>query len=65
MGKASFFSIQDKSGKIQIYISINDIGEEDYTLFKTADIGDIVGVEGKIMKTMTGEVTIKCLNILT
>lgn len=61
MGKASFFSIQDKSGKIQIYISINDIGEEDYTLFKTADIGDIVGVEGKIMKTMTEEVTIKCL----
>ena len=61
MGKASFFSIQDKSDKIQIYISINDIGEEDYTLFKTADIGDIVGVEGKIMKTMTGEVTIKCL----
>lgn len=61
MGKASFFSIRDKSGKIQIYISINDIGEEDYTLFKTADIGDIVGVEGKIMKTMTGEVTIKCL----
>lgn len=61
MGKASFFSIQDKSGKIQIYISINDIGEEDYTLFKTADIGDIVGVKGKIMKTMTGEVTIKCL----
>ena len=61
MGKASFFSIQDKSGKIQIYISINDIGEEDYNLFKTADIGDIVGIEGKIMKTMTGEVTIKCL----
>lgn len=61
MGKASFFSIQDKSDKIQIYISINDIGEEDYNLFKTADIGDIVGVEGKIMKTMTGEVTIKCL----
>ncbi len=61
MGKASFFTIQDKSGKIQIYISINDIGEESYTLFKTADIGDIVGIEGKIMKTMTGEVTIKCL----
>ena len=61
MGKASFFTIQDKSGKIQIYISINDIGEESYTLFKTADIGDIVGVEGKIMKTQTGEVTIKCL----
>ncbi len=61
MGKASFFSIQDKTGKIQIYISINDIGEESYSLFKTADIGDIVGVYGKVMKTQTGEVTIKCL----
>ncbi len=61
MGKASFFTIQDKTGKIQIYISINDIGEESYTLFKTADIGDIVGVRGKVMKTRTGEVTLKCL----
>lgn len=61
MGKASFFTIQDKTGYIQIYISINDIGEENYTLFKTADIGDIVGVHGKIMKTGTGEITIKCL----
>ncbi len=61
MGKASFFSIQDKTDKIQIYISINDVGEEAYSLFKTADIGDIVGVNGKIMKTQTGEVTIKCL----
>ena len=61
MGKASFMSIQDKTGKIQVYISINDIGEESYNLFKTADIGDIVGVHGKIMKTRTGEVTIKCL----
>jgi len=61
MGKASFFTIQDRSGKIQIYISINDIGEENYNLFKTADIGDIVGVYGKVMKTKTGEVTVKCL----
>ncbi len=61
MGKASFFTIQDKTGSIQIYISINDIGEESYNLFKTADIGDIVGVFGKVMKTKTGEVTIKCL----
>ena len=61
MGKASFFSIQDKTGSIQIYISVNDIGEEAYDLFKTADIGDIVGVYGKVMKTKTGEVTIKCL----
>ena len=61
MGKASFFTIQDKTGSIQIYISINDIGEDKYSLFKTADIGDIVGVRGKVMKTRTGEVTLKCL----
>lgn len=61
MGKASFFTIQDKKGKIQIYISINDVGEETYNLFKSADIGDIVGVYGKVMKTKTGEITLKCL----
>ena len=61
MGKASFFSIQDKLGKVQIYISINDVGEDVYSLFKSADIGDIVGVCGKVMKTRTGEITIKCL----
>ena len=60
MGKASFFTIKDKTDKLQIYISINDIGEEAYTLFKSADIGDIVGVTGKVMKTQTGEVTVKC-----
>ena len=61
MGKASFFTIKDRSGQIQIYISINDVGEEAYTLFKAADIGDIVGITGKVMKTQTGEMTIKCL----
>ena len=61
MGKASFFTIQDKTGKLQVYISVNDVGEEVYELFKSADIGDIVGVTGKIMKTKTGEVTVKCL----
>ncbi len=61
MGKASFFTIKDKLGNIQIYISINDIGEEAYTLFKSADIGDIVGIKGRVMKTQTGEITIKCL----
>ena len=61
MGKASFFTIQDKTGSIQIYISINDVGEDSYNLFKSADLGDIVGVTGKVMKTRTGEVTIKCL----
>ena len=60
MGKASFFSIKDKLGSIQIYISINDVGEETYNLFKTADIGDIVGIKGTVMVTQTGEITIKC-----
>ena len=61
MGKASFFTIQDKLGSIQIYISINDVGEETYNLFKSADLGDIVGIKGRVMKTKTGEVTLKCL----
>ena len=61
MGKASFFSIKDKTGPMQVYISINDVGEDTYNLFKTADLGDIVGVRGKVMKTRTGEVTVKCL----
>ena len=61
MGKASFFSIKDKTGPMQVYISINDVGEDTYNLFKTADLGDIVGVCGKVMKTRTGEVTVKCL----
>lgn len=61
MGKASFFSLSDKTGPIQIYISINDIGEDSYNLFKSADLGDIVGVRGRVMKTRTGEITIKCL----
>ena len=61
MGKASFFSIQDLKGKQQVYISINDLGEEKYDLFKMADVGDIVGVKGKVMLTRTGEPTVKCL----
>lgn len=61
MGKASFFSIQDLKGKQQVYISINDLGEESYDLFKMADVGDIVGLKGKVMLTRTGEPTVKCL----
>lgn len=61
MGKASFFSLKDKFGNIQVYISINDVGEEVYNVFKSADIGDIVGVKGRVMVTQTGEITIKCM----
>ena len=59
MGKASFFNIQDKEGKIQAYISIDSVGEKDYTIFKACDIGDIVGFSGHLMLTRTGELTVK------
>ena len=57
-GKAGFFHIQDKYGQIQIYIAINEVGEEAYDLFKLSDIGDIVGIEGFIFKTNTGELSV-------
>ncbi len=60
MGKASFFSIQDRAGKIQIYIRKDVVGDEQYDLFKLADIGDIVGIEGIVMLTQTGEITVRC-----
>ena len=60
MGKASFFSIQDREGKIQIYIRKDDVGEDVYNLFKMADIGDIVGIEGTVMVTKTGEISVHC-----
>lgn len=64
MGKASFAKIQDVEGRIQLYISKNDIGEDSYTMFKLLDIGDIIGVEGTVMKTRTGETTIKALSLV-
>lgn len=59
MGKASFITIQDKEGKIQGYISIDSVGEKSYEIFKLCDTGDIVGLEGHLMRTRTGELTIK------
>lgn len=59
MGKASFFTIQDQAGQMQAFITKNNVGEEIYEVFKLADLGDIVGVEGTIMRTKTGEVTVK------
>ena len=58
MGKASFCHIQDCDGKIQSYVSINDLGEESYSSFKEDDIGDIVGITGFVFKTKTGEISI-------
>ena len=58
MGKASFCHIQDGEGKIQSYVSINDLGEESYKQFKEDDIGDIIGITGFVFKTKTGEISI-------
>ncbi len=58
MGKASFCHIQDSTGRIQSYVSINDLGEESYKAFKEDDIGDIVGITGFVFKTKTGEISI-------
>ena len=58
MGKASFAHILDYKGDIQIYVKRDDIGEESYAQFKTFDIGDIIGVVGRVFKTRTGEISI-------
>ena len=58
-GKAGFFHIQDKFGQIQIYIREDLVGEELYDLFKKSDIGDIVGIEGFVFRTDTGELSVK------
>ena len=58
-GKASFIHIQDQKGRIQAYIQKNLVGEEAFQLFKTFDIGDFIGLEGKIFRTKTGELTIQ------
>ncbi len=66
MGKASFAHIQDHTGRIQIYLKKDDIGD-DYDIFKLLDIGDIVGVQGYVFKTKTGEISIhtKALKVLS
>ena len=64
MGKASFAHVQDPYGKIQLYVSVNDLGEESYKAFKEDDIGDIVGVKGFVFKTKTGEISIHAKDIV-
>jgi len=64
MGKASFCDIQDRDGRIQLYVRINEIGEEAYEDFKKFDIGDIIGVKGEVFKTHKGEVSIKATEII-
>ena len=58
-GRAGFFHIQDKYGKLQIYIREDAVGEENYDLFKKSDIGDIIGIEGTVFRTDTGELSVR------
>jgi len=59
MGKASFFDLKDREGRIQLYVTRDDLGEDEYKKFKRLDIGDIIGLTGEVFKTHMGEVSIK------
>ena len=63
MGKASFCNIQDLKGNIQAYVARDNVGEEEYKLFKKMDIGDIVGIKGDVFKTMKGEISVHVTEI--
>ena len=63
MGKASFCDVQDRDGRIQIYVRVNEIGEDVYEGFKKFDIGDLVGIKGEVFRTRKGEISIKASEI--
>lgn len=58
-GKAGFGHVQDRTGRIQIYVKLDDVGDETFSLFEMCDIGDIVGVKGTVFKTNRGETTVR------
>lgn len=60
MGKLGFISLLDRDGKIQVVINQRIVGDEIYNLFKSADLGDIIGIEGRIMRTQTNELSVEC-----
>ena len=59
MGKASFFDLRDRNGRIQLYVARDELGEEPYKKFKKLDIGDLVGIKGEVFKTHKGEVSVR------
>jgi len=63
MGKAGFCDVQDRDGKVQIYVKVDNIGQESYEEFKKYDIGDIVGVKGEVFRTHKGEISVKVSEI--
>ena len=64
MGKASFANVADRNGNIQLYVSKDDLGDEGYKAFKKFDIGDIVGVKGRVFKTQKGEISVHVTEII-
>lgn len=64
MGKASFCNVQDLPGNIQVYVARDSIGEEPYADFKKYDVGDIVGIEGTVFTTKTGEISIHATSVV-
>lgn len=63
MGKASFCNIQDLKGNIQSYVARDSVGEENYKEFKKLDVGDVIGVEGEVFRTKTGEISIHASHV--
>lgn len=63
MGKAFFADLQDDKGRLQLYVRVDDLGEESFNEFKKWDIGDIVGVEGLVFRTRRGEISVHCKKI--
>ncbi|MDR2372175.1 MAG: lysine--tRNA ligase [Puniceicoccales bacterium] len=63
MGKATFIKLLDRDGKIQVYVSQNDVGQSTYADFKKFDVGDIVGITGPLFKTKTEEITVRAQSI--
>ena len=64
MGKASFCHVQDLTGRIQVYVARDSVGEDEYKAFKKLDIGDIVGVTGTVFKTQTGEISLHATDVI-
>lgn len=62
-GKVGFAHVQDRDGQIQIYVRKDEVGEENYEIFKKADLGDFIGVEGQVMRTDMGELSIKATRL--
>jgi lysyl-tRNA synthetase class 2 len=63
MGKVTFCDLQDREGKVQLYVRRDDVGEEPYKVFKKYDIGDIVGVKGTVFRTQRGEISVRAESV--